>query len=333
MKAFVVDIARCNGCFSCQIVCKDEHWDADWGSIAKPQPLTGQFWMKVSEKVRGQCPVVHVAYYPFMCAHCDDAPCAAVCAADAFDRREDGLLILNPDKCTGCMLCVDACPAGAIYPNETAKIAQKCTGCAHLLDEGWSEPRCVDACATGALSFGEESELADIIAECEPWPALTGQKVHVYYRNLPKRFVGVSIIDFEDDEVVIGADVSLIAADGTVVDTQKTDAFGDYFRDGLEPGVYTMRVSKEGFAERELQVDLTEIDKSVGDIGLDWLGGERPARDRSYEGAFKGIKKMERRVEEAKTSGAGMADSVGGEGAIAAAAREELAALDAMFRQ
>ena len=47
-KVFVIDIARCNGCHNCQIVCKDEHVANDWTPIAKPQPDTGQFWNKVN---------------------------------------------------------------------------------------------------------------------------------------------------------------------------------------------------------------------------------------------------------------------------------------------
>jgi len=53
MKAFVIDVARCNGCYSCQIACKDEHVGNDWTPYTKPQPDTGQFWLKQNEFVRG----------------------------------------------------------------------------------------------------------------------------------------------------------------------------------------------------------------------------------------------------------------------------------------
>ena len=52
-KAFLIDIARCSGCHNCQIACKDEHVGNDWSPIAKPQPIVGQFWMKVIETVHG----------------------------------------------------------------------------------------------------------------------------------------------------------------------------------------------------------------------------------------------------------------------------------------
>ena len=88
--------------------------------------------------------------------------------ADAIYRREDGMVVIDPAKCTGCKLCPDACPSESIYFNEGLNIAQKCTGCSHLLDDGWDVPRCVDACPTEALRFGEESELKELIARAEP---------------------------------------------------------------------------------------------------------------------------------------------------------------------
>jgi Fe-S-cluster-containing dehydrogenase component len=87
--------------------------------------------------------------------HCDNAPCIKACSEGAIYKREDGLVIIAPEKCTGCRKCADVCPYGALYFNWDLNIAQKCTGCAHLLDKGWKEPRCVDVCPTGALRFGE----------------------------------------------------------------------------------------------------------------------------------------------------------------------------------
>ena len=156
MKSFVIDIAKCNGCYNCQIACKEEHVGNDWTPYAKPQPDTGQFWMKMHEKVRGSVPKVKVTYVPTPCMHCEDARCIASCAPGAIYRREDGLVLIDPVKCTGCMSCLDVCPYGSIYFNRDMNLAQKCTGCAHLLDRGWKEPRCADVCPTGAIRFGED---------------------------------------------------------------------------------------------------------------------------------------------------------------------------------
>ena len=77
MKVFVIDVAKCSGCYNCQIACKDEHAGNDWSPYALPQPDTGQFWCKVDEEVCGKVPHVRVNYLPRLCNHCDEAPCRA----------------------------------------------------------------------------------------------------------------------------------------------------------------------------------------------------------------------------------------------------------------
>lgn len=169
-KVFVFDHARCNGCRNCQLACKDEHVDADWAPYAAPQPDTGQFWLKLDEKVRGQVPKVKVSYTVLMCQHCDNAPCIAAAQAagrpDAVYKREDGLVIVDPEKARDMPELVDACPYGAIFYNEALNLPQKCTGCAHLVDAG-EVPHCVDVCPHEALRFGDEEEFAEILAEAK----------------------------------------------------------------------------------------------------------------------------------------------------------------------
>ena len=221
-KVFVIDIARCNGCHNCQIVCKDEHVGNDWSPIAKPQPEIGQFWLELTERVRGTVPKVKVAYRPNLCMHCDQAPCMAACPVEsALYKREDGLVIVDANKCTGCRLCVDACPyEGVIYFNEDFNIAQKCTGCAHLLDDGWAEPRCADACPTNCLKLLDEDdpETKALLAKAEVLkPELKDQtKPRLYYLGLPKKFIAGTLYEPAEEEVVIGAQATLRAADGSV---------------------------------------------------------------------------------------------------------------------
>ncbi len=268
MKAFVVDIAKCNGCFNCQIVCKDEHCENDWSPYAKPQPETGQFWIHVTEKVRGQVPWVRLAYTPTLCSHCADAPCAQACPQGAFERRDDGLVVLLPEKCTGCRDCLEACPTGSIFFNEDLNIAQKCTGCAHLLDNGWDVPRCVDACTTGGLQFGEEEDLADVIEECESHPLMETSDVRVYYRNLPKRFIAGSVFDPDAHEVLIGAKVALSGKTCSYEAEKTADELGDFIFQQIEPGEYRLLIEAADHETKMIDVDVTEKDLSVGDVEL-----------------------------------------------------------------
>ena len=164
--------------------------------------------MRLDEHIRGSVPHVRMHYVPNPCMHCDEAPCMASCPIEgALYKRDDGLVVIDTDKCTGCTMCVDKCPYHSIYFNDDLQLAQKCTGCAHLLDGGWEVPRCVDSCPTDALRFGEESEFADLIAQAEVMRPELGTRPRVYYLNVPKKFIAGTVYDPVEKEVVIGATV------------------------------------------------------------------------------------------------------------------------------
>ena len=169
MKVFVIDVDMCVGCYACQFVCKDEHVGNDWSPIAKPQPDTGQFWMQARRAHPRHRAQGRDALRPDALHALRRGSLHPACPIEgAIYKREDGLVIIDSDKCTGCRNCVDACPYDAIYFNDDLNLAQKCTGCAHLLDGGeWKIPRCADACPTEAIKFGEESDFADLIAKAE----------------------------------------------------------------------------------------------------------------------------------------------------------------------
>jgi len=269
-KVFVIDTARCNGCYNCQIVCKDEHVGNDWSPIAKPQPEVGQFWLHLQEKVRGTVPKVKVAYRPHLCMHCDDAPCIEACPVPgAAYKREDGLVILDTEKCTGCRLCVPACPYDAIFFNEALNLAQKCTGCAHLLDDGWAEPRCADACPTEALKMMDEEEARELIAKGQTVAGKfdSDAKPRVYYLGLPKKFIGGTVYDPVEEEVVIGATVTITGAKGGAV-TVQTDAYGDFWVEGLDDDVYEVKIQQDGKSKVFAEVSTAEADINLGDIAL-----------------------------------------------------------------
>lgn len=266
MKVFVVDVAKCNGCYNCQIACKDEHVGNDWAPYAKPQPDTGQFWLKVNEKVHGSVPKVKMTYVAKMCMHCDNAPCMDNCQNNAIYRRDDGLVVINTEECSGCMNCVDDCPYGVIYYNEDLKLAQKCTGCAHLLDKGWKEPRCVDSCATDALLFGEEAEFKELIAQAQVMHADYGTSPRVYYLNMPKKFIAGTVFDPEIDEVLIEAEITLQNEETGEVVKVKTDGFGDFWFKNLDVGNYSLWIEKDGYMTQKMEHINTLEDVNVGDL-------------------------------------------------------------------
>lgn len=265
MKVFVYELAKCNGCHNCQIVCKDEHVDNEWMPYAMPQPDTGQFWCKVEEEVSGKVPHVRVNYLPVQCNHCDDAPCMK--GHSAVKKRDDGLVIIDPVESKGQRDIVDSCPYGHIYWNEELEIPQKCTGCAHLLDDGWEVPRCVDACCTGALRFGEESDFADELKDAEVLGEEFSTAPRVYYLNKPKRFVAATVVDVDADEVVEGATAMLQrVSDDEVVQTGETDDFGDIWFENVAPDTYRLWLKKDGYLDQSIDVDLTQKDCSIPEL-------------------------------------------------------------------
>ncbi len=285
MKALIVDLTRCNGCYNCQLACKDEHVGNDWSPIAKPQPDTGQFWLRLKEHARGVMPRVRVVYQPVMCQHCSEAPCMKACPVDkGIYRRNDGAVVIDAEKCTGCRSCVDLCPYGTIYFNDDLGLAQKCTLCAHLLDRGWKEPRCVDACPTCALIFGEEEELAGRIAETEIFHPEHQTHPLVRYIGLPKPFVAGAVYDPNKDEVAKGAILSLEAesADESAAEPAgesapehagaaypgMTDAFGEFIIRDVRPGTYTLTITAEGFPVKTLHGIEVEGEVDLGDIAV-----------------------------------------------------------------
>jgi Fe-S-cluster-containing dehydrogenase component len=274
----IIDVAKCEDCNNCSLACKDEHVGNDWPGYSYPQPLHGHRWMNTMRKERGTGSNIDVSYRPTPCMHCDDAPCLRAAAGGAVRKREDGIVLIDPQKARGQKALVEACPYSAIYWNEERDVPQKCTLCAHLLDEGWDKPRCVQSCPTGALTvaYVEDEEMAARV-EVEGLEVLQpglGTRPRVLYKNLylfDSVFVAGSVSQKRGGvvECAEGATV-LLARDGAAVATVTTDCFGDFKIDGLPAGGerYTLTVGLDG---RECTLDI-HIDRDcvcLGEVALD----------------------------------------------------------------
>ena len=190
-------------------------------------------------------------------------------APDAVYRRDDGLVIVDPEKAAGRRDLVEACPYGAIFWNGELAIPQKCTGCAHLVDAG-EAPHCVDVCPHGALRFGDEENFATEIAASE---ALAPERAEadrprVHYLNLPKRFLAGVVVDPEADEVVAGAKVTAEnLATGEVV-ASDTDEFGDFWFHQVGAAEWRVYAEAEGYLTRVLEASTVDEDRNMGPVEL-----------------------------------------------------------------
>jgi Fe-S-cluster-containing dehydrogenase component len=236
----VIDIARCHDCNDCFLADKDEFVGNDFPPYSVAQPWSGHRWINIERRERGQYPVVKVGYLPMPCMHCDNAPC--VTADGAVYKREDGLVIIDPVRSKGRPEIVDTCPYGAIYWNDESEVPQKCTGCVHLLEEGWTDTRCSQVCPTEAIKLvlADDSEMAEMIAAegLEALNAQFGTEPRVYYKHLyrwDKAFVSASVAYEDTDECADKAKVT-VTAGGVKVGEGLTNNYGEFVVDKLEPG-------------------------------------------------------------------------------------------------
>ena len=156
-------------------------------------------------------------------------------------------------------------------------VPQKSNFCAHLLDNGWKEPRCVQACPTGALKYlrVEDAEMQRIV-ESEDLEFLHPEyelQPRVYYKNLYRYmrcFIGGSLAIEVDgvNECAVGAGVSLLRGSTKIHETT-SDAFGDFKFDNLErsSGRYGLAFSYPGKEVKTVEVELG----TSQNIGTIWL--------------------------------------------------------------
>ncbi len=203
----VIDLQKCIGCSACTIACKAEN-----------HTPPGVVYNPVLEEEVGEYPNVRRMFLPRPCQQCDDPPCVPVCPVNATWKREDGIVVIDYNKCIGCRYCLTACPYGARYydfgddytegtpakqPYEEATSpeysrewrrdggspvgnARKCQFCIHRLNAGML-PACVATCVGGALHFGDKNDPDSLVSELIGSPRVMrlkeelGTEPKVYY--------------------------------------------------------------------------------------------------------------------------------------------------------
>lgn len=160
----VIDLKRCVGCYGCVVACKAEN--------ATPP---GVFWGRVLEEEVGKFPASKRVFLPVLCNHCKEPACRDACPTGATRKREDGIVVIDQNRCIGCRSCMMACPYGARsymgkvktyfengptpfekqgYERHQVGTVQKCDLCLHRVEQGL-EPACVITCPAKARTFGD----------------------------------------------------------------------------------------------------------------------------------------------------------------------------------
>lgn len=171
----LIDQKKCIGCHACSVACKEAHGTPP-----------GVRRSRVVRELQGEYPDVTQNIVPMLCMQCENAPCVEVCPSEASQKRDDGIVTIDKEKCIGCKSCMLACPYDARYYREDEMgyfgeelneyeavvyegmpqgTVDKCTFCHERIDAGNGEVQaCVAACPAGARIFGD---LEDIKTQAE----------------------------------------------------------------------------------------------------------------------------------------------------------------------
>ncbi len=150
----LVDVDACVRCYACEVACREEHG---------LEVETKSRWLRVMTVGPRRCgDRLHLDFVPTLCLHCREPLCREACPKEAVVKRDDGLVVIEAEQCTGCRLCVAACPFGGMSFNEVARAAGHCDQCRGRVAHGL-RPACVQHCIAGALQWvtaGEAEQAA-----------------------------------------------------------------------------------------------------------------------------------------------------------------------------
>ena len=144
-----IDEQACWGCKTCEVACKQEMK----APLGVKLIVVGEDGPKIVDRAPA------FTYRINICKHCDEPPCADACPEEAITKRSDGIVVMDYDLCTGCQLCIEACPYDAIDFDDEKSIAQKCNLCHHRVDRGLI-PACADnVCLAHCIYFGDPNAI------------------------------------------------------------------------------------------------------------------------------------------------------------------------------
>ncbi|EGR0793192.1 sulfate reduction electron transfer complex DsrMKJOP subunit DsrO [Vibrio cholerae] len=206
--AMVVDLRKCVGCQACTVGCSIENQApiGQFRTTVKQYEVTLDDGSSVTQEVKS-------FMLPRLCNHCDNPPCVAVCPVQATYQREDGIVMVDNSRCVACAYCVQACPYDARFINQETLTADKCTFCAHRLEEGLL-PACVETCVGGARVIGDlnnpSSEVNRLLNvyrdDIKVLKPNEETKPHVFYIGMNERFTNhiegqAAIYDLQGESV------------------------------------------------------------------------------------------------------------------------------------
>ncbi len=204
----VIDLDTCVGCHACAVACKEWNSGGISGPLTDEDPYgkepSGVWFNRVhSYEIEALDAIDQPAmtlHFPRSCLHCETPACVSVCPTGAsYKRAEDGIVLVDEDKCIGCKLCSWACPYGAREYSEVEGVMKKCTLCVDRIyneniPEESRQPACVQACPTRARHFGDlgdpESAVSLLVAArggVDLMPELGYAPVNKYLPPRPRR--------------------------------------------------------------------------------------------------------------------------------------------------
>lgn len=173
-------------------------WGPNWEEI-----LGGEFSKRsvdsnfegIQKEIYGEFENTFMMYLPRLCEHCLNPTCVAACPSGAIYKREDdGIVLIDQEKCRGWRMCVSGCPYKKIYYNWSSGKSEKCTFCYPRIESG--QPTvCSETCVGRIRYLGVILYDADRIEEM----ASTENEQDLYEKQLE------IFLDPHDPEVIVQA--------------------------------------------------------------------------------------------------------------------------------